>query len=274
MKSIRAQFQICIKKYGFKYMFLGMMVLVFIRYFLNLYMYYGWDVSSLYHPMKTLTLADNSGILKTYFFQCYPFLVILPAAFSYFSDKKTGEINFLQARLGKRSYYTGKTIAVFLTTFFVFSVPFLIEALLNRLVYPAGAIGDPTNFNMYEVSYLESVSNYFLPELYGFSVGLYAVVFILMFGLFSGILSMFCLAISMLRIKYKILLFIPVFVFLDVLAMFGEHILGDNTSYNYFFFLSLFHGTHKNGWVFIEIMLALTVFSIVTIGVRSREDCI
>lgn len=274
LSSIKYQIKVSLNRRMFKIILVGLCGVVLINYFRNLYIYYGGDIVDLYHPMKLLLLAEDSSILKYYFLQCYPFLIVFPAAFSYMSDKKTGEINFLITRFGNRSYYTGKMISVFIVTFFAFSVPFLLEALLNRCVYPMNALGDLSNFGPYDEIYLEGVSNYFLPQFYCWSPELYAVFFIIIFGVFSGVLSVFVLAISMFEPKYRILLLLPAYLLLVGVALTGQKIAPGSDSFNYYYFLSIFHNGPKNGLFLLSFIIVIVLFSVIIVCKKSRKDCL
>src|SRR5699024_10701473 len=142
------------------------------------------DVVDMYHPMKLLTLSSYSEY-SFYILQYYPLIVVIPAGFSLFADKHLHQFILIQSRVGARNYYFGKLIVVFLVTCFVFTVPFLMEIMLNILVFPRMATGDPSNLSPYDMSNI--IKQYLFSDLYIQSPYLYAIFFTLIFGMFSGV---------------------------------------------------------------------------------------
>lgn len=272
--SIREQIKICINKRIFIIFFIGMLIFISVNYIFNSYQYYGMDIVSLYSPMKILTLSEGGTVLNVYFLQYYAFIVILPAGFSFLNDKICGEQLYLQYRLGRKVYYEGKVISTFLVTFFTFTIPFFIEMCLTRLAFPARAVGDPSNFNPYDEVYLEYVENYFFSGLYKYNIHLYVIVCILLFGIFSGILGVFALSISMIRMKYRALLFLPVYIVLVLFLSIGQVFFPADSAFNYYFFLSMFDCGPKNGWVCIGFSGILIIATIIILIWKSRKDYI
>ncbi len=138
IRSIKMQTVVLSQKRGMMIMYFVMLALVMVNYCGNLIQYYGKDIMAMYHPMKLLTLNDY-GPYGFYLMQYLPLLVVVPAAFSYMSDRDSREIVFIQSKVGKANYYRGKYISVFLATFLVFTVPFLIEIVLNCIAFPLSA---------------------------------------------------------------------------------------------------------------------------------------
>lgn len=88
-------------------MFFLLFCLVLMNYFNNVMTYRGTDIVDMYHPMKLLTLSNYSKYYF-YFLQYYPFLVVIPAGFSLFADKRLNQYIFIKSRVGVRNYYIGK----------------------------------------------------------------------------------------------------------------------------------------------------------------------
>ena len=108
----------------------------------------------------------------------------------------------MTARLGRKNYIYSKIIATFFTTTIVFSIPFLIEILLNCVAFPLEATGDLSNWGYYEKSFAEAVHNYLFSGFYLRSPYFYAVVGTLLFGVLSGLLGAFTVAVSfVVRVK-------------------------------------------------------------------------
>jgi hypothetical protein len=271
MKSIKMQLNVILERKKIIITFFILFIFILINYFSNVFTYRGMDIIEMSHPMKILLLSEYSEFSFS-FMEYYPLLVLLPAGFSYASDISSREIVFIQSRVGIKNYYLGKFITVFLTTFFVFTIPFFIEILLNCIAFPLQAAGDPMYTGIYEPVYMEAVRNYLLSELFILSGYLYAIVFTLVFGIVSGILAVFAMAISTFHIKYKILLFLPVYTLLYVLGMLEQIIPGVEISTTYRDYLRLFDSGPKNAIAYTVFILGLLFASIIIIVRKARKD--
>jgi len=183
------------------------------------------EASQMNDPMRMLTLSEESSmtlsredglnfysLANTYLLLLYPALVSFPVCSLWISDRGSGMVNYFDARSGRRAFWFGKLIAVFLSTFVIFTLPFLLEILLGIFSFPASAKGSPGT------DYLRTIQDerlYFMPELLGKSTVLYAVVMTLLFGLVSGIFGCFTYACSTLPfMRFRVLNFLPVIVLL------------------------------------------------------------
>lgn len=266
INSIKMQLRVIWERKVATTMFVILLALMLVNHLENVFTYRGTDIVDMYHPMKLLTLTYYSGY-SFYLMQYFPLIVVIPAAFSLYADKASKQIIFIQSRVGARNYYLGKLIVVFLVTCFVFSVPFLIEINLNMIAFPTSATGDP--FGLFG----GLIKQYFLTDFYIFSPYWYSVFFTLVFGVFSGILAMFTVAISTFPIKFKVLLFLPVFIFLNLLYYFKN--LFPEIETLHFFYLTLFnpHINSTGSLLFLSsiVFITLTV-SIAIISYRIRKD--
>ncbi|MFP3156349.1 hypothetical protein LQZ18_18375 [Lachnospiraceae bacterium ZAX-1] len=223
--------------------------------------------------MKLLFLnVDNWNGNIIYFILLYPILVVIPAGFSYAEDYETKNIVNVVARVGKKNYYAGKTIAVMATTFGVFTLPFLLEIILNCISFPLEATGNLSYYSIYDFEYNHELSNYFWLDLYLGWPYLYAVVCILFLGLVSAVLSVLVLAVSTFKIKYKVFLFLPVYILLflfdNVTNIFGE--LSFSTSYQSY--LLLYTYAPKNYAVCFAVLGAISAFSLFAIYYHAKKD--
>lgn len=252
-------------------MYVFMYLLVFANFLLNMTRYWGSDVSVMYSGMKLLLLSDNNP-LSFYFLQYYPFLVVVPAAFSYLADANSREIVFLQARIGKKNYYASKAIAAFVVTFIVFAGPLLMEVLINAVVFPAAAKGDPITVDMFVPAYGEMVKNYLFFELWAWNQYVYPIVCNLLFGILSGILAVFALAVSTSRImKFKVFVFIPVYALMYLLDTFGRLVSVDFSTY-YFFYLRMNSIIPKNEWGLLLVSILILVVSVLIMTCKAERD--
>lgn len=252
-------------------MYFIMYILMLINFFGNVIQYYGWDIWNMYHPMKLIFLGENSS-LGFYFMQYYPFLVVLPAAFSYFSDRSSGELLFIETRTDMKKYYLGTMIATFATTFMIFTFPFFVEMILNGIAFPMEALGDPSNMQMFDPAYTEIIQRYLFHELWLFHPYVYTFAMIALFGVATGIFACFATAISMFgSVKFKILVFIPVYVLLYVVSFLQKSFNLDFTT-NYFFYLRIFCMERLSEGAYMFLLAVVVMLTGVLLWIKMRKD--
>ena len=103
-------------------------------------------VTEMYDPIKTLTLSgwSNAGNIFMY---AYPLILVLPTAMVYYDERINGISRYIQSRSGFKKYYYGNAIAVVIVTFFLFTVPFLLELLLSTVCFSNHSVADPSGVN-------------------------------------------------------------------------------------------------------------------------------
>ena len=253
-------------------LYLALLCLVLYNFLSNVFTYRGTDIVEMIQPMKLLLLS-NDNRLSFFLLMCWPLLVVLPAGFGYLSDKQAGEIPLLQARVGWKTYLTGKCIAAFIATFLVFTLPFLIEIGLNCLAFPLQAIGDIWNHSTISEYYVFMVRSYLFHQIYLLSPYLYAVLCTLLFGLMSGILAVFTVAVSTFSfMKYKILAFIPGYVLLSLVGLLRQSIPSIRVDTHYYYYLSLFSVGDKSTAGYLIVACAMLALSACIVAGKSRKD--
>lgn len=172
------------------------------------------------------------------------------------------------SRLGVRTYIWSKLTAAFMTTFIVFTLPFLIEIVLNCLSFPLGAIGDFSNLDTYSPSFEDMTAAYSLSGLYGISPYLYAVVCTFGLGVLAGLLAAVTVAISaVIKVKYSVTLILPAFLLLEATVYLG---LGDGW-YDCILFFNNGHGEVSGALVFVLLAAAFTAFGAENILLRDSR---
>lgn len=255
------------------YVLLAMVLFNFIR---NVVTFQGRDVLAMYQPMKLLLLSYNrtnyNADMTILLIQLYPLLVVCPAGFSLAKEYQTGENVYMSARLGEKGYKYSKITAAFFATAVIFCVPFLIEIVLNCIAFPLQATGDLSNWGYYEKSFAEAVHNYLFSGFYLRAPYLYAVVGTLLFGVLSGLLGAFTVAFSsVVRVKYNVFLFLPVFLLLNLSAMLSP---SEGASFRWYDTFLMFNEQEKNIPVFAAGLLAVIIFSVAAVITSSRKDCL
>ena len=244
--------------------------LVLMNYLGNVGEFKGYDVVNMYHPMKMLLLSYNhtyySSSLALVLVQLIPLIVCLPAGLSLVTEQHNGVAALTVSRIGARKYIWSKVTAVFIVNFIVFTVPFLIEIVLNCLSFPLNSVGDFTNWSAYSPETLERVESYAFSGLYTLSPYLYAVFCTLFLGAFTGLLSAATVAISALwKPKYKVSLILPVFLFLQATLYLGSGAGWHN-------YIMLFNEQHRYPQVACLLMLLVALFTVFGAERFARKD--
>ena len=250
-KAVRTQIKFLIGQKSFALVFSVLMVVMLRNFIENVLTFRGYDVISLYHPMKMLALSFNKTVYNA------ESAIVL-----------TGQSVLMSARLGRKVYLWSRVISVFVVTTIVFSLPFLLEIVLNCVSFPLNATGDFYNYNAYEEELLASEALYQLPWLYQFSPYLYAVVCTVFFGVFFGIWAAATTTLSALvKVRFQVLLLLPSFLLLQLTLYTGES--GTTNWYNYVFF---FNDINRNTTFFVVLMGILVTFVLIGTTVASRKD--
>lgn len=226
-------------------------------------------ISQMYDIPKIITLSDWSP--SGYFFMIYyPILVVLPTSSVLLDDKNSKMQLYLLGRMGRKHYYTGKTIAVFISTFIIFTLPFITELLLETACLHLESHGEPSDFPYYQTA--GKVNEYFCSGLYLKNKIIYTLVMIIIFGVISGIFAVFNFAVSTFHIvKYKIFTLIPVYLLLYLFGIIEKYVdLGYTT--NYMFVLRLFNEKSKSYGAYGVMVLILLAVSAGILSFKIRRD--
>lgn len=276
-RSIIVQTKYLLKQKGALFTFYAFLILVLINYFHNISNFTGYEVIDMYHPMKLLSLSYNrvnyNADTTLILIQLYPILVVCPAGFSLIKESQTGHEVMMASRMGYHNYHLSKLLSAFFTTAIICSAPFFIEIILNCIAFPLNATGDLSNWGLYEADYVQSVQNYLFPKFFIQSPYLYAIAGTLFWGIYSGLLGAFTVAFSsVFKIKYKILLFLPVYLLLNA-TLYIPRLLPRNTmSVKWYDYLLLFNDQAKSYWILIIKFLLLTFFITISFLLSNRRE--
>lgn len=259
--------------------FYMLFIMVLINFISNVQYFQGRDIVEMSQPMKLLLLSYNRTELNAtntlLLIQLYPFLVVFPAGFSLARDYQLGTQVFLVSRLGNATYQISKYLSVFLATMIIFTVPFLLEIFLNCISFPMSATGDLSNLSIYDGAYRNAVDKYLMRDIYLYSPYLYAVIGTLFFGVVSGLFGVFTVAVSsFIRIKYNVFLFLPVFILLNLSSILAGRYPKEAPSIKWYDYILLFNDEGKNIAFLIAGIFMLVLFSIVTVNISERKDCL
>lgn len=155
-----------------------------------------------------------------------PFLVVMPFAASFMDDRQKHTYVTIVSRSSTVRYLASKYAATFLGNFVMVSVPFLVNLLLCNLfmqhngetpfgpvIDAPGMYSDYSNV-LYGTNHLYASRHpgVLLASMREYSPVMHNIFFCIFTGVAAGILGIFLLSVSIWLKKYKILLFIPVYL--------------------------------------------------------------
>lgn len=245
----------------------------------NVLYFQGRDILAMCQPMKLLLLSYHrtylNGTNTLLLIQLYPILVVIPAGFSLAREYQRGTRVFLVSRLGNFSYQISKYLSVFFTTMIIFTVPFLLEILLNCVSFPLSATGDLAYGSIYDSAYIMRVNHYFMKHIYLYSPYLYAVLGTLFWGVVSGLFGVFTAAVSsLIRVKYNVFLFLPIFVLLNLPLILAHRIPRGMPSIKWYDYMLFFNDELKSMSLLLAGISVLVLFVAGTVWVNRRKDCL
>ena len=273
-KATRAQIKLLLFQWGALLAFGLLLALMLNNFVENVLEHQGTEVVLMYHPMKLLSLSYDKTNYKAdtmmLLVQLVPLLICIPAALSLAKEQHTGASVLMASRLGSRTYLFSKVTAVFVVTTLVFSLPFLLEIVLNCVSFPLKATGDLANWTIYDDEYIQTTQHFLLYPLYRLSPYLYAVVETIRFGATMGLLAAATLTLSALvRVKFRVLLLLPPFLLLQLSAYLSQSQYFDVYWANY---VTLFHGEARNDLVYWAAVAVLLAFVVLGSLYASRKD--
>ena len=160
------------------------------------------------------------------FLMVYPFLVVMPFATSYISDYKNRLIVIYASRVSRRNYYVSKLVAAFVGSALVMMIPFLLNLLLCNIFFPH-------NLNLWGIYPMRNYYGRLLGMNFAYghissqipflgvllrSPILYGVLYIFLFSFISGLLGMLVMAISFVVKRFKLILYVPIYVLTQILS--------------------------------------------------------
>lgn len=268
--SFTAQFSEMIRKKTTVFTFFLLFIISMINFWVNMVTNYKMgDITQMYDTIKCITLSEHST-LGYYLIQFYPLIVVLPTACAYLTDRDTRMSIYIESRVDNKCYWYSKLLSVFVVTFVVFSVPFILELIISLMSFGTSPIGDPTNVEF--LFMMENEQEYFLNNLFLNNKVIYVIVMIMMFGIVSGILAVFNFSVvSLPFFKYKIFAFFPIYVLLYIIS-FVEKVLRKPYTFNYNFILKIFPVKEMNYPVYLMFFAFLIMVSLLLIKIKIKRN--
>ncbi len=277
VRTMRSQIVFLLRKKEAVFTFWALMLLVLFNFLENCQMFQGSDILELAHTTKmgllSLNRASYSADLALLFQQIYPLLAVCPAGFVLAKERGTQEHVLMITRMGSGTYYFSKLLSAFVVTAVVFAVPFLVEIPLHIIAFTTKPTWDLSHWGAYDTAYIAEVRNYLFSGLYIRSPYGYAVVKVLLFGLFSGLMGAFSVAVSALyKVKFRITVLLPVFLLLN-LSVYAPMILRNmEGSVAWHIFVMLHEDMDKNVPIFLTGLVLIVVASVGGTFWAARRD--
>lgn len=274
------------KRKSFQFVFFGMLFLgigLSLFYVIQYWGSYMYELPS----ADTLYIANGRSDSWMYLEQLFPFLIVLPFGFVYLDEKKSGVSLYIQTRGERKAYYYSQLIACFIGTTMVILIPFLINILLNGILFPINGNDYISSYNAYDYNWCSQIvgdgfrSNtifhgFILKSIAVDHPQLYNVIYAFIAGISSGIMGMFVYAISLLVQKNRIWVLIINYLFFTVFAVLDrvmEEVLPVYINTNLTTYLANGHFGHGCVYpLYAVFLLAEVVASIFIVKRQSEKD--
>lgn len=278
-KAVKSQTAFLLKKREAIFVFYVLLIMVIFNFIGNVLDFQGRDVAVMFQPMRFLLLSYdrvNWNATNTFLLiQLYPLLVVYAAGFSLAREYQLGIRVYLVSRLGNFKYHVSRYLSVFLVTMIIFTVPFLLEIFLNCMSFPLSATGNLANLSFYDSNYRNGLDLYFMKSICLYSPYLYAVTGTLLFGAVSGLFGVFTVAVSsFIKVKYNVFLFLPVYAALNLSTILESRFPKDAPSIQWYDYILFFNDEKKNISYLVTGIFVLVLFSIGTVCISGRKDCL
>ena len=140
--------------------------------------------------MQTWIGTDYQFVTNSLFYALLPILAALPYAGTYYEDIKTGYLKNILLHTSRRGYYMAKSFVVFVMAAITVMIPLLLDLMAVMTIYP---LRMPERLEFLSAGILDV--NLF-SGLYETNGALYALAFILLDGLFAGLLALVSVCVA------------------------------------------------------------------------------
>jgi len=279
IRSIKMQFCIMITSISFKVGFSIVMLYVLVSYITTLVLNMNTDIAFMYSAHDMFCGVEYSA-LRNNFEAVFPFIVVFPFSFSYLTDLGVKVHPYVIGRMGRRNYFAGKIITNFLGSFIIIFIPFCINLLLCYVTFPWNnnhIFGDYNALNYAETllgtNIVVNTVQSGLPfvKLYLFSPMAYNFLFLCIISLFSGILGTVSGLFSFYITKFKILLFVPIYL-LFYLGNFLTILSKRYISFKLIEYMYVNHMFGKSFFVILSFILAVILFSVFSFRYACKKE--
>ena len=225
----------------------------------------------LYTFYKDWVGGEVLSLFQTIFYYLLPVASVIPFAWSYYTERKSGYLKNIASRTNKKKYFIAKTIAVFISGALVALIPLIVNiALVSAFVPSIDPFAGYTFFNYHYIGEIWI-------EYYFTNPALYIALYVLLDTIYGGIFALLSFAIAFYVRNIFAIIFLP-FMLVVALGYIRDLVLTYNNTYIFYefnptiFLHSLMYGGQRVWWVIWGIALVLLLFSIGTIFIRGFKD--
>ncbi len=267
----KSQLKLLMKRNEFIFTFLGMTVLsvyVFVSFCMDLY---HADTVFVLSADKTFILRSESNQLSAILPSLIPFLIVLPFADSYISDKQGYILPCLRARVSGKNYYYSKMVAVALSAGAVVFIPFLINYLLSMLAFPKESL----NYSLYAMSADQSIyysyymENTLFPALFVRNPYGYNLLFLVLLTVFCMLCAIVVYALSYFISNNRILILSLAFIINNFIIILSNLI--SSIEISPFSYLIALENSKPKSMVFLFAMFGFLALLIIILSPRCIE---
>lgn len=226
---LKVNMRIMIKKKTFLFS-LGIMLIICLTlpfiYFWNYRDYYVYQMPAAY----SVFVGNDMGMAWKYIQLIMPFLVIFPYSMSFYDDSMSGVNIYYLTRGDRKKYYFSQMLTCFIGGVIVIGIPFLINILMNTIIFPAEGNDYLTTLNRYYVGWSSSVTGsnvvfktvskgIVLKKLYVDYPQIYNIVITILASIIAGVMSIATYTFSLIIRKSRIFIFLFSYIFFQLFAM-------------------------------------------------------
>lgn len=237
----------------------------------------------------TLYIGNSGGNWWDYIALIFPFLVVLPYSLSFLNENKSGVVLYVQARGNRKTYYYSQLITCFIGTALVFLVPFLLNILLNAILFPVNGNDYISTYNAYDSNWTDTIMGkgfyratlfhgYLFKKIAIMHPQLYNVLYAFGIAIASGVMGMFTYAVSILLQKNTISLLIANYLFFSIFIVL-DRVLEEGNIFPVYIntnltdYLSNGHFNHGLVYpIYLLFLLFEVVCSVLIIKSRLKKD--
>lgn len=267
MKLVCFQIQTLFKKKEFYISTALFSVFVILNYVYYVKQTHGCGMDQLMAPYEYDALSDW-GNFEWYFRELFPFIAVIASGFGFYNDYRSGEGILMECRMGQKKYYVTKCIAIFVVGMSAFVIPFLGGLLLDALTFP-DTLGYPQRETVYSAYYYAHSDSMGYGNLYLTMPWLYHIGEILSKGIMVGMISVFVSLFAFFGFRYKILFFLPFYLFTFLLDI-AEKLTGRPFGFSNYI---MSENTYLGKIIGFEIVIDLLMFLFVIIVSRRLLQC-
>lgn len=226
---LKVNMRIMIKKKTFLFS-LGIMLIICLTlpfiYFWNYRDYYVYQMPAAY----SVFVGNDMGMAWKYIQLIMPFLVIFPYSMSFYDDSMSGVNIYYLTRGDRKKYYFSQMLTCFIGGVIVIGIPFLVNILMNTIIFPAEGNDYLTTLNRYYVGWSSSVTGsnvvfktvskgIVLKKLYVDYPQIYNIAITILASIIAGVMSIATYTFSLIIRKSRIFIFLFSYIFFQLFAM-------------------------------------------------------